>query len=155
MKVTVFWDVVPCSLVEVYRRFRGSCRVHHQGELQYRGQTTIFEVYLRFRNVSCLHNEDVLTLGAMFHWLRLSLLQQYFPTKTSVPIVENICPNHELISHRCDSVPTIIPGHVGYPVLRKKKRDTQTDTHGFMMCSSLMLEREEGTKQVITLYCNQ
>jgi hypothetical protein len=23
MKMTVFWDVAPCSLVEVYRRFRG------------------------------------------------------------------------------------------------------------------------------------
>jgi hypothetical protein len=24
-KMTVFWDVAPCSLVEVYRRFRGAC----------------------------------------------------------------------------------------------------------------------------------
>jgi hypothetical protein len=24
MKVTVFWDVVPCDLVEVYRRLRGA-----------------------------------------------------------------------------------------------------------------------------------
>jgi hypothetical protein len=31
MKVTVFWDVTPCSLVEVYRRFRGACCLHHQG----------------------------------------------------------------------------------------------------------------------------
>jgi hypothetical protein len=23
MKVTVFWDIAPCGLVEVYRRFRG------------------------------------------------------------------------------------------------------------------------------------
>jgi hypothetical protein len=29
MKMTVFWVVVPCSLVEVYRRFRGACYVHH------------------------------------------------------------------------------------------------------------------------------
>jgi hypothetical protein len=29
MKMTVFWDVAPCSLVKVYRRFRGSCCVHH------------------------------------------------------------------------------------------------------------------------------
>jgi hypothetical protein len=26
----VFWDVAPCSLVEVYRRFRGACCLHHQ-----------------------------------------------------------------------------------------------------------------------------
>jgi hypothetical protein len=24
MKMAVFWDVAPCSLVEVYRRFRGA-----------------------------------------------------------------------------------------------------------------------------------
>jgi hypothetical protein len=31
MKMAVFWVVVPCSLVEVYRRFRGACCLHHQG----------------------------------------------------------------------------------------------------------------------------
>jgi hypothetical protein len=31
MKMTVFWVVAPCSLVEVYRRFRGPCCLHHQG----------------------------------------------------------------------------------------------------------------------------
>jgi hypothetical protein len=30
MKMTVFWDVAPCSLVEIYRRFRGACPLHHQ-----------------------------------------------------------------------------------------------------------------------------
>jgi hypothetical protein len=29
MKITVLWDVAPCSLVEVYRRFRGACCPHH------------------------------------------------------------------------------------------------------------------------------
>jgi hypothetical protein len=28
IKMTVFWDVAPCSLVEVCRRFRGSCSLH-------------------------------------------------------------------------------------------------------------------------------
>jgi hypothetical protein len=32
MKMTVFWDVAPCSLVEDYRRFRGACCLHHQGD---------------------------------------------------------------------------------------------------------------------------
>jgi hypothetical protein len=32
MKITDFWDVAPCSLVEVYRRFRGACCLHHQGD---------------------------------------------------------------------------------------------------------------------------
>jgi hypothetical protein len=30
MKMAVFWVVVPCSLIEVYRRFRGTCCLHHQ-----------------------------------------------------------------------------------------------------------------------------
>jgi hypothetical protein len=25
---TVFWDVTPCSLVEVYQRFGGTCYLH-------------------------------------------------------------------------------------------------------------------------------
>jgi hypothetical protein len=28
---TVYWDAAPCSLVEVYRRFRGTFCLHHQG----------------------------------------------------------------------------------------------------------------------------
>jgi hypothetical protein len=29
MKMTVVWDVEPCSLVEVYRCFRGTCCLHY------------------------------------------------------------------------------------------------------------------------------
>jgi hypothetical protein len=36
MKMTVFWDVSPCSLVEVYRRFRGAYCLHHQGAHHHR-----------------------------------------------------------------------------------------------------------------------
>jgi hypothetical protein len=32
MKIAVFWAVAPCSLVEVYQRFRGPCCLHHQGD---------------------------------------------------------------------------------------------------------------------------
>jgi hypothetical protein len=32
VKTAVFWIVEPCSLVEVYRRFRGACCLHHQGD---------------------------------------------------------------------------------------------------------------------------
>jgi hypothetical protein len=31
MKMAVFWVVAPCSLVEIYRRFRSACCLHHQG----------------------------------------------------------------------------------------------------------------------------
>jgi hypothetical protein len=30
-KIAVFWVVVPCSLIEVYRRLRRTCCLHHQG----------------------------------------------------------------------------------------------------------------------------
>jgi hypothetical protein len=32
MKMAVFCVVAPCSLVEVYQRFRGPCCLHHQGD---------------------------------------------------------------------------------------------------------------------------
>jgi hypothetical protein len=31
MKMTVFWNVAQCSLVEIDRRFRGDYCLHHQG----------------------------------------------------------------------------------------------------------------------------
>jgi hypothetical protein len=31
--MAIFWDVAPCSLVKVYRRFRGACCLHRQGEI--------------------------------------------------------------------------------------------------------------------------
>jgi hypothetical protein len=31
-KMAVFWVVAPCSLVEVYQRFRGPCCLLHQGD---------------------------------------------------------------------------------------------------------------------------
>jgi hypothetical protein len=30
LKMTVFWDVAPCSLVEFYRRFRGACCLQYR-----------------------------------------------------------------------------------------------------------------------------
>jgi hypothetical protein len=32
MEMAVFWVVTPCSLLEVYRRFRGACCLHHLGD---------------------------------------------------------------------------------------------------------------------------
>jgi hypothetical protein len=31
-KITVFWDLTPCSLVDVYQNFAGTCCNHFQGE---------------------------------------------------------------------------------------------------------------------------
>jgi hypothetical protein len=30
--MTVFWDVEPCSLLEIDRRFRGAYCLHHQSD---------------------------------------------------------------------------------------------------------------------------
>jgi hypothetical protein len=38
MKIAVFWVVAPCSLVEVYQRFRGPCS--HQQQTTLHGATT-------------------------------------------------------------------------------------------------------------------
>jgi hypothetical protein len=40
--MAVFWVVAPCSMIEVYRCFRGACCLHHQGETYTRlyGATT-------------------------------------------------------------------------------------------------------------------
>jgi hypothetical protein len=32
MKLTAFWDIAPCSFVEVDRRFSRAYCLHHQGE---------------------------------------------------------------------------------------------------------------------------
>jgi hypothetical protein len=32
MKITAFWDVAPCSLVRVDRRFGGAYCLHHEGD---------------------------------------------------------------------------------------------------------------------------
>jgi hypothetical protein len=33
INLTAFWDVEPCNLVEVYRRFTGVCFLHHQDDV--------------------------------------------------------------------------------------------------------------------------
>jgi hypothetical protein len=32
MKMTSFWDIASCSLVEIYERFKGNYCFHHQGD---------------------------------------------------------------------------------------------------------------------------
>jgi hypothetical protein len=39
LEMAVFWVVAPCSLVEVYQRFRGPCCLPHQG-VRLHGATT-------------------------------------------------------------------------------------------------------------------
>jgi hypothetical protein len=44
MKMAVFWLVAPRSVIEVCRRFRGACYLHHQGEVSTTPKTAIFVV---------------------------------------------------------------------------------------------------------------
>jgi hypothetical protein len=46
MKIAVFWVVAPCSLVDVYQRFRGPCCLHHQGDQILQGYSILFENHL-------------------------------------------------------------------------------------------------------------
>jgi hypothetical protein len=53
LKMTAFCDITPCSLVEVYWRFRNACCLYHQGK--------------NFFVCSCIYSLRSLTLlGAMF-----------------------------------------------------------------------------------------
>jgi hypothetical protein len=38
--MAVFWVLAPCSLVEIYQRFRGPCCLHHQGD-DYSSETLV------------------------------------------------------------------------------------------------------------------
>jgi hypothetical protein len=40
LKMTVFWDVAPCSLAEVYRRFRGAYCLHYQSLMMETGSAS-------------------------------------------------------------------------------------------------------------------
>jgi hypothetical protein len=50
MKIAVFWVVAPCSLVEVYQRFRGPCCLHHQGA------SSLTAVRTSNPTEKCMHN---------------------------------------------------------------------------------------------------
>jgi hypothetical protein len=52
MEMAVFWVVVPC-LVEAYRRFRGACCLHHQGDESLHGATTQKTAIFKYN--SCLN----------------------------------------------------------------------------------------------------
>jgi hypothetical protein len=34
MEMAVFWVVAPCSLIEVYQSFKGTCCLHYQGDVE-------------------------------------------------------------------------------------------------------------------------
>jgi hypothetical protein len=48
MNITVFWVLAPCSLLETYRRLRGSYCLHHYGDLPDDGAVSISETSASF-----------------------------------------------------------------------------------------------------------
>jgi hypothetical protein len=50
LKIAVFWVVAPCSLVEVYQRFRGPCCLHHQGDRT--SNPTYTELFSVYHNIT-------------------------------------------------------------------------------------------------------
>jgi hypothetical protein len=47
MKMTVFWDVAPCDLVEVYRRFRGAIALIMEAESTSETSVNIYQTARR------------------------------------------------------------------------------------------------------------
>jgi hypothetical protein len=60
--MAVFWVVAPCSLVEVYQRFRGPRCLHHQGDHQTHrpgdGGVRISETLVNFYHTTRRYNPE-------------------------------------------------------------------------------------------------
>jgi hypothetical protein len=59
LKMAVVSVVAPCNLIEVYRRFRGACCLHHQGDdhLKLEG-ATISETSVNFYETTQRYNPE-------------------------------------------------------------------------------------------------
>jgi hypothetical protein len=58
-KSTIFWDVTPCSLVEVYPHFGGIYRLHIQGQMVFdpeEGIAFFIDTYIRTSNFTLSEN---------------------------------------------------------------------------------------------------
>jgi hypothetical protein len=72
MKKTVFWDVAPCSLVEVFWRFRGACCLHHQGD-----STRLHGA----RSQKTSHLQAVCLFTFIMRPLKVNITQQFYTAK--------------------------------------------------------------------------
>jgi hypothetical protein len=80
--MAVFWVVAPCSLVEVYQRFRGPCCLHHQGVLP-----DYTALHPRRQSSSFLHDVSILAAHSI-----LCFLFSYFV---------RVCWSSDVINLRC------------------------------------------------------
>jgi len=53
--MNALWDITPCSLVEVGRRFRGEHCLHYQGDGLLHAPRRLAKVERSFRGAYCLH----------------------------------------------------------------------------------------------------
>jgi hypothetical protein len=54
--MAVVWVVAPCSLVEVYQRFRGTCCLHHQSDEMEAARTS--ETLVNFYHTTRRYNPE-------------------------------------------------------------------------------------------------
>jgi hypothetical protein len=77
MKMAVFCTVAPCTLVEVYRRFRGACCLHQHGYPYYGDSTHLWNVgktSTRLHGANNSEDSHLLRLKS----LNLQIIQKFF-----------------------------------------------------------------------------
>jgi hypothetical protein len=87
MKMAVFWAVAACSPIEVYRRFRGACRVHYQGD----DDAGIKHLWKVCKTSTRLHGATyqkvvIFKMGTAeeFHGTYVNPGSEYIPTRTII-----------------------------------------------------------------------
>jgi hypothetical protein len=74
MKMAVFWDVAPCSLLEVYQQLRGACCLYQQSDISLRKVVLhgvrlaemVVEFCMSFFNISLSFFLDMWLHGLLF-----------------------------------------------------------------------------------------
>jgi hypothetical protein len=91
LKMTVFWYVVPCSLVEVYQHFRGACCLHNQGDvaLMMEAASTPETSVNFYQTIWCNIPED--SHLHTHHHENLNLIEIYLSFFLHVPKMHYVC----------------------------------------------------------------
>jgi hypothetical protein len=101
MKITVFMDVAPCSLVEVYRCFRGACCFQNYGGRLHGAasqKTVIFEIFYYFP-------QSLQAYARIVPWIKLALAASfqvfaYSPLGSlSLFLLFDLCSQNSVMKH--------------------------------------------------------
>jgi hypothetical protein len=81
MKFRILWDVLPCSQVDVDRRFRGAYCLHHQSDAARTSETSIY-IYLTTRQYIPEDSKlqlyvQLFSKHTLYRWIRDALLRQF------------------------------------------------------------------------------